>query len=193
MAENLNYSYNRGTARSYCYNDDPKNCVKYGRLYTWSAAMDSAALFSNEGRGCGKGATCTQAYPVRGVCPAGWHLPSDAEWNTLKMSVLKFINSARSYVGYALKSTSDYKKTDSGYSGNGSDTLGFGALPAGLLNFNGRFSSILAGAYFWSATASDDTHRDGAYGWILYYFSDALEFVVANRDDALSVRCIMDD
>ena len=46
MAENLNYE----TENSYCYDDDPSNCSKYGRLYTWAAAKT--------------------------VCPEGWHLPS---------------------------------------------------------------------------------------------------------------------
>jgi len=40
-----------------CYNDDPANCAKYGRLYDWETAKT--------------------------VCPKGWHLPSDAEWTTL--------------------------------------------------------------------------------------------------------------
>jgi len=53
MAENLN----RETAQSGCYDNNPDNCVKYGRLYTWNAAV--------------------------GACPSGWHLPSDAEWTQL--------------------------------------------------------------------------------------------------------------
>ena len=57
MAENLNYE----TENSYCYDDDPSNCSKYGRLYTWAAAKT--------------------------VCPEGWHLPSYDEWNTLFTAV----------------------------------------------------------------------------------------------------------
>jgi hypothetical protein len=57
MAENLNYE----TTNSYCYDDDPSNCSKYGRLYTWAAATKA--------------------------CPIGWHLPSDDEWNTLFTAV----------------------------------------------------------------------------------------------------------
>lgn len=70
MAENLNYDYNVGTAASYCYNDSKDSCAKYGRLYTWSAAMDSAAIFSNDGKGCGDGVTCYASGKVQGVCPA---------------------------------------------------------------------------------------------------------------------------
>ena len=79
MAENLNYK----TANSYCYEDKPANCHKYGRLYTWAAAMDSAGIFSNAGKGCGSGVTCGASGTIRGVCPRGWHLPSDNEWKTL--------------------------------------------------------------------------------------------------------------
>lgn len=53
MAENLNFKYNYNTAISMCYDNYAKNCVSYGRLYTWSAAMDSAGVFSQNALGCG--------------------------------------------------------------------------------------------------------------------------------------------
>lgn len=75
MAENLNYYYDIGTARSMCAND---RCNS-GRLYTWSAAMDSAAFFDDcDGCNTSKGRDV-----IRGVCPAGWHLPDSAEWVAL--------------------------------------------------------------------------------------------------------------
>ena len=78
MAENLNYE----TANSYCYKDSAKYCAKYGRLYTWAAAMDSAGAWSSNGKGCGDGTTCSPTYPLRGVCPSGWHLPTVDEFTT---------------------------------------------------------------------------------------------------------------
>ena len=54
MAENLNYA----AKGSKCYGDSDDNCVKYGRLYSWSTANKA--------------------------CPAGWHLPTDDEWKTLE-------------------------------------------------------------------------------------------------------------
>ena len=69
MAENLNYE----ELNSYCYNDSAEYCAKYGRLYTWAAAMDSAGEWSNNGRACGLNMmTCSPKYPVRGICPEGW-------------------------------------------------------------------------------------------------------------------------
>ncbi|MCL2282094.1 MAG: hypothetical protein FWC26_02125 [Fibromonadales bacterium] len=64
MAENLNYK----TGKSWCFEDDDFYCEKYGRLYDWNTAAK--------------------------VCPAGWHLPSDAEWNELESFAGKDVASA---------------------------------------------------------------------------------------------------
>jgi len=80
LAEN----WNCDSAPSKCYDNDPANCQKYGRLYTWETAIK--------------------------VCPAGWHLPSDADWNAL----MKFVNTATK-----LK-----------------DTSGFAALPGGSYSWS---------------------------------------------------------
>ena len=87
MAENLNYAYLQPTAEldssSWCgdfWNED--GCDVYGRLYLWSAAVDSAALFSDAMKGCGyyesseNWQKCPLDQNVRGVCPEGWKLPT---------------------------------------------------------------------------------------------------------------------
>jgi len=61
MAENLNYRGTEPDTLGICYGNDPDNCTKYGRLYTWTSAMD--------------------------VCPSSWHLPSEEEWDKLEASV----------------------------------------------------------------------------------------------------------
>ena len=89
MAENLNYRYLGPTddldSSSFCYDDDPANCETYGRLYLWSAAMDSAGIIEgNTANGCGYNSECSPSGNVRGVCPQGWHLPSNCdEFETL--------------------------------------------------------------------------------------------------------------
>lgn len=65
MAENLNYDYNHGTAKSVCYKNSSQ--CEYGRLYTWAAAMDSAAVFSETGVGFGYERECRVFGNVRGV------------------------------------------------------------------------------------------------------------------------------
>ena len=80
MAENLNYEYKveGSTYGNFCYKLSADSCGKYGRLYTWAAAMDTATT------GCGRGAACSASSGrVQGVCPNGWHLPDSAEWEAL--------------------------------------------------------------------------------------------------------------
>ena len=76
MAENLNFK----TENSYCYNDNISNCKKYGRLYTWATVMDSAGGYNPENFGCKSGYICSPAENLRGICPEGWHLPRDGEY-----------------------------------------------------------------------------------------------------------------
>ena len=74
MAENLNYATEEG---SLCYEFKEENCTKYGRLYTWAAAVGRAEDV------CGYNHECDlRAKNVHGVCPEGWHLPSETEWNS---------------------------------------------------------------------------------------------------------------
>ena len=182
MAQNLNYK----TANSYCYNDKDSNCSKYGRLYTWAAAMDSAGKWSLDGSGCGYGLDkrCAPRYPVQGVCPVGWHLPSVSEWNTL---LTGYPVGGEVTAGKVLKSTSGWIS-----SGNGTDAYSFSALPAGI-----RFPTVVRGvydlegnyAYFWSSTEFGDSH---AYYMYLFYSSDGAELLDTDvfKNDAISVRCL---
>lgn len=192
MAENLNFAYLQKTATedssSFCYDNDSANCEKYGRLYLWSAAMDSAALFTESGKGCGYGVNCTPKYPVRGVCMEGWHLPDSTEWSALTNFVAEKIGGADS-VGYALKSTSDWKD---GWrtSGIGSNAFGFRVLPAGYRSYyKASFNNILESSYFWNATK--DGNSD-AYILSFSYDIEAYKYS-SQKDNAYSVRCIKDE
>ncbi|SHM43146.1 major paralogous domain-containing protein [Fibrobacter sp. UWR3] len=116
MAENLNYAYLQPTSTldssSWCYNNEPDSCVKYGRLYLWSAAMDSAALFSEDTKGCGfyrnveSWQKCHVTGMGRGVCPEGWHLPTRQEYGNLQSTtplVCKMKNDAQVTNGFLLQ------------------------------------------------------------------------------------------
>ena len=149
MAENLN----RATANSKCYDNDASNCAKYGRLYTWAAA--------------------------KSACPAGWHLPSDAEWTALTDAV-----GGESTAGTKLKATSGWNND-----GNGTDQYGFSALPGGYGSSDGSFLNASNYGYWWSAT---EDYANNA--WYRYMF-DYLESVGRNYSDKtylLSVRCVAD-
>lgn len=179
MAENLNYE----TDNSFCYNDSAEYCEKYGRLYTWAAATDSAGVWGENGKGCGYAKHCTTAYPVRGVCPEGWHLPTKNEWNTLSTAV-----GGQTTPGKVLKSTSGWY-TDDVYHGNGTDAFSFSALPAGYRIYTGLYDLAGYYAYFWSSTARDSRN---AYNVYLYYNHDYMALDYSDKRRGFSVRCVKD-
>ena len=84
MAQNLNIGAmilctaaqtNNGVIEKYCYSDDTGNCDVYGGLYQWDEVM--AYNPSDSGN----------PSTTRGICPAGWHVPSDEEWKTVEISL----------------------------------------------------------------------------------------------------------
>ena len=167
MAQNLNYE----TVDSYCYGNTPSNCTKYGRLYTWAAAMDSAGAWSANGKGCGYGSTCTPMYPVRGACPTGWHLPTQTEWYTLLDAVGGFLK-PKSWWYY------------------GTDNYSFSALPAGFRDYGGGYGNEGDDANFWSSTEYDI--YDAYHMNLCYRNGDAYLFNL-NKNYGFSVRCVKDD
>ena len=170
MAENLNYEADQ----SFCFNDSAKYCTKDGRLYTRAAAMDSAGQWSSNGEGCGNGTSCTPKYPVRGVCPDGWHLPDSTEWGKLFAAV-----GGDSTAAIKLKSASGWIGDD-----NGTDAYAFSALPTGLWLVDLGFCAHSMGMYSWSSTENS---------YYVYLSDNNLAGIVDNgKDYALSVRCVKD-
>ena len=194
MAENLNYAYKdvkfdyydfddhneyTSDSTSWCYYDEVSNCEKYGRLYTWSAVMDSAAQFSiNAGTKCGYNRNCTPNSPHRGICPEGWHVPDDTEWNTLWTAV-----GGTGAAGSKLKSTSGW------YSGNSTNSYGFTVLPVGYHTYKGYFKSMGYYAHFWSSSVYDSFH---AHYWVFSYSHGRVDHGNYPKNHAFSVRCIKD-
>ena len=152
MAENLNYE----TENSFCYNDEYSYCTQYGRFYTWTAAMSA--------------------------CPAGWHLPTKEEFETL-------INA----VGDSITAGKKLKASSGWFANNGTDAYGFGALPAGdwvVGNWGaGSYSPINTSAWFWTSTEEDSLLY---YALYLYYYDDNVTFSSVPERVAISVRCVKD-
>ena len=183
MAENLNYAYLQPTSTldssSWCYNDSAEYCEKFGRLYLWSAAIDSAGLFSDGTKGCGyyttKGHLCPKTENVRGVCPEEWHVPSMNEYKKLIMMVG---NHER------LQATDKWPENSS------NDPYGFGMLPVGYYDSpTDMFWDFGDLAYLW--LANDD--------YMLYAKSASFDFIYPNSDvmswekvAAFSIRCVKD-
>ena len=192
MAENLNYADSVTTKslleRSWCLDDKAENCNVMGRLYTWTAAIDSLALATDADnpQKCGAGWICTLPAKVQGICPSGWHLPDTTEWMTLIDKVGGLSNAGR-----ALKSQSAWYSACNGpyeYDCNGSDAYGFSALPAGYSNLEYFFTDGKY-AYFWGSTEDDHHH---AHIIFLYYGTDEAFLSSRRKSDALSVRCLKD-
>jgi len=161
MGENLNYGTKLNPANEqtdnqqiekYCYNNLESNCDTYGGLYQWDELMNYLTI---EG--------------TQGICPAGWHIPTEAEWNQLV-----------SYLGGNLAAGKELK---TGGSSN------FDALMAGTRLETGGFSSLGNYAYFWSSTERDTTH---AFQTHIATNFDAIFFTFDSKKLAKSVRCIKD-
>lgn len=188
MAQNLNYAYTgikfnfsggKSDSTSWCYKNDLDNCGIYGRLYTWSAAMDSAGLVSDANKiGCGFGVPCIPNNPHRGICPVGWHLP-----DTTELTVLL------NYAGGGIVAQ-NVLKSKSGW--NGTDDLGFSLLPAGSGVYSYLFDHLKQYTEIWSVTEADGDHDERA--WILKIdYSDLQRSLFNNKKSYhLSVRCIKD-
>ena len=188
MAENLNYAYIdvpysyiafTSDSTSWCFGNALDNCTKYGRLYTWAAAMDSVGRWSTNGKGCGYETTCSPTYPVRGICPAGWHLPTQPEWETLFAAV-----GGKSTAGEKLKSASGWSS-----SGNGTDDYSFAALPADSRNDGGSYLYKGYFAKFWS---SSEVSGGTSYNISLSYSDVKACLDKDYKINGFSVRCVKD-
>jgi uncharacterized protein (TIGR02145 family) len=153
------------------YNNDATNNTNYGKLYNWYAVADP-----------------------KGLCPVGWHVPSDGEWKTLEISLgmstidadLTGGRGTAQNVGGKLKSTSTLWNTPNDGATNAS---GFSGLPGGTRSFNGVYVSIGIYGYWWSSTESSTTLAWTRYLDYPYGYSGRGE---SDRRDGFSVRCLRD-
>ena len=188
LVENTNDWDNLGIKnKAMCYYDNSStNANVYGALYTWVAAMN--------------GANSSSLNPsnVQGVCPSGWHLPSDEEWKQLEM-----------YIGMSQTDADDtgYRGTNEGSKLAGNSGLwtdgnlkndatfgisGFTALPGGNRGGCGKFRHLGKNADFWSAT-KNDAGASFAWGRDLGYDTSKVARNYIFKPGGLSVRCIKDD
>lgn len=136
------------------YQNSPQNLDTYGRLYTWHAANDP-----------------------RGICPEGWRIPSQKDWNTL----FAFLG-GNIEAGGKLKASG----TELWASPNvaASDSFGFSALPSGMRDKDGQFVALGKLSAWWSSNPGIYFHieHDDPYAYRNYYYK--------SRFYGFSVRCI---
>jgi len=186
MAENLNIGNrldshfdqtNNGIIEKYCYNDIEDSCMIYGGLYQWNEMM----LFETDTSG-------------QGICPFGWHIPSDDEWKLLEgnadslfgvndLEWEKSLMYRGSDAGLNLKSINGWFS-----GGNGVDIYGFNTLPAGIRNSSSAFNDLGKDALFWTSTKSDSTNS--WYRKLNYGSSKIYRGEDGVMQKGFSVRCI---
>jgi uncharacterized protein (TIGR02145 family) len=159
------------TDKAYCWYDDDSvtNANTYGALYTWSAAMNGATSSSSSPSG------------IQGVCPTGWHLPSDDEWTTLTDYL-----GGTDVAGGKLKDTTHWQSPNFG----ATNESGFTALPGSYRSYDGYFNYIGYYGYWWSAAEGNT-----ATAWsraLTYDYSTVYRFEY-DKPSGFSVRCLMDD
>jgi uncharacterized protein (TIGR02145 family) len=157
------------------YNNDPVNDGLYGKLYNHYAVTDS-----------------------RGLCPTGWHVPSDGEWNVL----VKYLDPNADTVcgncwqspiaGGALKSTA-MQPTPGGWNSpntGATNSSGFTALPGGFRDYvGGDFNLVALNGYWWSSSVSSASNA-----WVrdLNYYTSNVYRNYSSRTYGFSVRCCRD-
>ena len=179
MAQNLNYADSVKTpslkGRSWCYGDQSEKCKVAGRLYTWSAAIDSVQLAA---RDCGYGHECAIPSVVQGICPEGWHLPNKSELFTLSATA-----ESNGTGGSALKSQIGWYNNS-----RNTDTYGFSAIPVGYRSHTGKYLEAGGYMHFW---ADDEEDAESSYATSLTYTLNSIRILYGNnKNDGLSVRCI---
>ena len=141
-----------------------ENYETYGVLYNWPAVM------------------------TEGICPSGWHIPSDGEWQTMEIS-LGMSEADAASEGWRGSPVGDYMKSTSGWNGggNGSNSSGFTGLPGGYRDAGG-FSIDGSGGYWWSASES------GSHSWsrVLNDYDGIVYRFVDVRYYGFSARCVRD-
>ena len=147
FADNLNRTLASKVGQVKCYGDSEANCETYGRLYNWVAATQN-----NAGAG------------VQGICPTGWHLPTNDEWVAMLQATGGQVNVSGN--GRGLKSTLNYWRPVTAESQIGTNKDGFAGLPGGGYfyaysantatygGFNARngYNDIGDQAWWWTST-----------------------------------------
>ena len=168
----------------YAPNNKTSNVASYGYLYNWPAVMHGAS--SSESNPSG----------IQGICPDGWHVPSDAEWteltNYMKTQPAYMASGNADHLAKALAATwgwSSSGETDApGNDPTTNNATGFSAPPAGGCS-GGFYYGFDASAYFWSATENNDSLACHRY---LYYYRAYVGRANGDKYGGFSVRCVRD-
>ena len=186
MKENLNVGVridsfenqtNNNTIEKYCLNNSEDSCYLYGGLYQWDEMMSYATIEGGQG-----------------ICPDGWHIPSEPEWQILLGSVDTEYGIGDSvWMSFSLYNGKDvglHLKSINGWAniGNGLNSFGFSVFPNGRRSTDGSFGaySRIYG-YLWTSRGYLNNY---AYFRKLAEFSDGVHRGGYSREYGMGVRCI---
>jgi uncharacterized protein (TIGR02145 family) len=183
LASNLKSEhYSNGTVISgaYDYDNNSANTAIYGKLYTWEAVMNGASSSTSSPSG------------VQGVCPSGFHVPSQNEWQTLKDYVNDYYGVGGALIGQKLKEAG----TAHWETANGNNETGFNAVGSGEMHIVGgafAFQHLKQMGDLWSATEFSG-NTDSALEFRFYDSGAVLSQTNTskNKTNGLAVRCIKD-
>lgn len=170
---------NNGLIEKYCYNDDENNCDVYGGLYQWAEMVKYI-----------NGATNTATWNpapkgnVQGICPTGWHLPTDLEWTIFT----EFLGGGDIAGGKMKETGLIHWSPINNYATNSS---GFTALAGGFSRENGLFYNLMYTANFWSLS-QDNNYFNNASHLILHNSNGSLGQMSNYKTFGFSIRCLKD-
>lgn len=186
------------------YENDSTKYSKYGVLYNWCAAVDTFYAANGEPELANRLDTIywpcdLSAGPRRGICPEGWHMPTDDEWHVLEQYVLtNYDTHVDPYAGHfngqwagklAIGCDWDPEGALATAPGNYSyverNSTGFSAHPAGV--YYQEFGDLGLATMFWSATNPTDAE---AYSRTLFSDLEGVRKQLNGRQDGFSVRCV---
>ncbi len=186
MVLGANDQTNNSILEKYCYNNNPANCSIYGGLYQWAEAVQYQNGASNT-------ASPNPAFGgnIKGICPTGWHVPSDGDWCTM----ISFLDSnancnnflLSNVVGGMLKSTFALWTPPNTGATNGS---GFSALPCGFRTYVGNFLDGGNERTFFGT--STETSASSALIRYLEYNSSSIFSSGEIKTRGHSIRCLKD-
>jgi len=162
---------NDSQVEKYCYNNNESNCTTYGGLYQWAEAIQ-APYTANTSSFTGYWATCDPCISNgrQGICPQGYHIPTDLEWSRYEWCVEYYIAPTGNTSLSTFQNNTGWRGTNSSTIGpgaklkaspsnspswDGTNASGFTALPGGdRSNFDGGFYNFGTHSGFWTATES---------------------------------------
>jgi uncharacterized protein (TIGR02145 family) len=205
MASNVNYgtqispSVAQTTNTKWCFGDIAANCTTYGGLYQWANSVGLPNTYNSSIYNLTAAwETCNPCgnNGIQGVCPAGYHIPTDLEWSQYEFCIENnpgtySLSYFQNNIAYRGTNAGAYMKvgSSSNPSWDGNNASGFTAFPAGIIN-TGSSYGLGTATYYWSST-----EYDANWSWDRSYYSGNSGSYRSNfgglmKPCGISVRCL---